>query len=56
MISLSKFKELLGEEGKDLTDEEIEAIRQAQYQFAELAFEAVWIKENNLENKLNKNE
>lgn len=45
MISLSKFKELLGEETINLTDEEIDKIRQAQYQFAELAFE-FWQKEN----------
>ncbi|MFA6547854.1 MAG: hypothetical protein WCT11_02830 [Candidatus Magasanikbacteria bacterium] len=44
MISLPKFKELLGEEAKNLTDEDIERIRDAQYQFARLAFEKWAIK------------
>ncbi|MFA5029894.1 MAG: hypothetical protein WC518_04165 [Patescibacteria group bacterium] len=39
MISLMKFKELLGEEAIGLTDKEIDEIRQAQHQFALLAFE-----------------
>lgn len=39
MINLPKFKELLGNEAQGLTDEEIERIRDAQYQFARLAFE-----------------
>lgn len=38
MISLPKFKELLGEEAQSLTDEEVEHIRDTQYQFARLAF------------------
>lgn len=44
MISLLKFKELLGEEAQGLTDKELESIRDAQYQFARLAFEK-WTKE-----------
>lgn len=39
MISLPKFKELLGNEAQGLTDGEIESICDAQYQFARLAFE-----------------
>jgi len=42
MISLPKFKELLGKEGKNLTNEEVEQIRDAQYKFARLAFQE-WI-------------
>jgi len=44
MISLLKFKEMLGEEARGLTDQEIKEIRDAQYKMAELAFE-VWQKE-----------
>ena len=47
MISLSKFKELMGDEAQGLTDEEIEAIRNAQYQFAKLAFDK-WARERDL--------
>lgn len=47
MINLSKFKELLGNEAQDLTEEEIERIRDAQYQFARLAFEK-WAVEKGL--------
>ncbi len=47
MISLPKFKELLGNEAQGLTDEEIERIRDAQYQFARLAFEK-WAREKGL--------
>ena len=46
MISLSKFKEILGEDARDLTDQEIEEIRDAQYKLAELAFE-FWQKNKN---------
>ncbi len=51
MITLSKYKELLGDEAQWLTDEEIEHIRDIQYRFAELAFE-FWMskKAKNLEN------
>lgn len=47
MISLSKFRELLGDDAQDLTDEEIERIRDAQYQFAKLVFDK-WAKEKKL--------
>ena len=43
MINLSKFKEILGEEARGLTDQEIEKIRDAQYKLAELAIE-FWLK------------
>lgn len=47
MISLPKFKELLGEDAHDLSDEEILAIRDAQYKLAKLAF-FKWAKEKGL--------
>ena len=53
MISLPKFKELLGDEAQDLTDEEIEHIRDAQYQFARLAFNK-WAMEKELVNRFDK--
>ncbi len=53
MITLSKYKELFGDEAQGLTDEEIEAIRDAQYQFARLAFDK-WVLEKGLVKKLKK--
>ncbi len=53
MISLPKFKELLGEEAQGLSDEEVERIRDAQYQFARLAFEK-WAMEKGIIGKLHK--
>jgi hypothetical protein len=47
MISLAKFKELIGEEAEGLTDAEIEEIRDAQYKFARLAFDK-WALEKRL--------
>lgn len=47
MISLDKFKELLGDEAIGLTDEEIEEIMDAQYKFARLAFDK-WAQEKGL--------
>jgi hypothetical protein len=47
MISLLKYKELLGDKAQDFTDEEIERIYDAQYQFAKLAFDK-WAKEKGL--------
>jgi hypothetical protein len=49
MISLSEFKNLMGEEAGGLTDQEIEEIRNAQYKAAELAFE-FWRKDKTLKN------
>lgn len=46
-ISISKCRRLLGKEAEGLTDEQIEEIRDAQYQFAELAFQ-FWAKEKGL--------
>ncbi len=51
MISLSKFKKLAGKDAQGLTNKEIERIRDAQYQFAELAFD-IWMKEKGLETTL----
>ena len=47
MISLPKFKALLGEDAQGLGDEEILAIRDAQYQLVKLAFNK-WAKEKGL--------
>lgn len=47
MISLPKFKELLGDEAQGLSDEEIGHIRDAQYQLARLAFDN-WAREKGL--------
>lgn len=55
MISLSKFKELLGNEAQGLTDEEIERIRDAQFQFARLAFEK-WAMEKGFIKVFDRNE
>lgn len=55
MINLSKYKEILGKEAKDLSDEEIDKILQAQYQFAELAFE-IWANKMGVDSKLHKNQ
>ena len=55
MISLPKFKEILGEEAQGLSDEEIEQIRDAQYQFAKLAFDK-WAREKGLIKELHENE
>ncbi len=47
MISLEKFRELLGEDAVGLTDKEIEEIRDAQYKIARLAFDK-WAREKGL--------
>lgn len=39
MISIEKFKQLLGSEAQNLTDKEIEQIRDSQYQLADIAFD-----------------
>lgn len=39
MMALSKYKKLLGEDANGMSDEEIRQLRDAQYQFARLAFE-----------------
>lgn len=41
MISIEKFKQLLGLEAQNLSDKEIEQIRDSQYQLADMAFD-VW--------------
>ena len=51
MIALPAYKKLLGEEAQNLTDKEIEQIRDVQYQFAELAF-YMWAKQKKLNDKL----
>jgi hypothetical protein len=47
MINLSAFKQLLGEDAQDMTDTEIEQVRDAQYQLAEIMF-SMWAKEKKL--------
>ena len=49
MISLSKFKEQLGEEAQDLTDEEIEQIYHTYYKLVEIIFDK-WLREKNIKN------
>ena len=50
MISISKFRKIAGKEAENKTDKELEEIRDAQYQFAELAFE-IWMKDKKLNTK-----
>ena len=52
MISLPKFKELLGDEASSLSDKEIEAIRVHQYEMAELAF-GMWARDKKLKTVVN---
>lgn len=42
MISVEKFKQLLGSEAQNLSDKEIEQIRDYQYQLAGIAFDIWW--------------
>jgi len=44
MIPLSKFKEKLGESANNLSDCEIEKVRDLQYQFADVLFD-MWVKD-----------
>lgn len=39
MITLTKFKKLLGHAGSELSDEETELIRMQMYQIADMAFD-----------------
>ncbi len=51
MISVDKFKKLLGSEAQNLTDKEIEQIRNSQYQLAEIVFD-MWRNNNKICHKL----
>ena len=42
MISIEKYKKILGPEAQNLTDKEIEQIRDAQYKLAEVLFDMWW--------------
>ena len=42
MISIEKYKKILGSEAQNLSDEEIEQIRDAQYKLAEVFFDMWW--------------
>ena len=50
MIPIPKFKELLGDEAKNMTDKEIEELRNAQYAWASLIFED-WAEKKGLKGK-----
>lgn len=39
MITLPKFRELIGSDNTEMTDDEVEAVRQSIYQLAEIAFD-----------------
>ena len=51
MISVEKFKKLLGPEAQNLTDKEIEQIRDSQYQLADIAFD-MWVKDKKDDKKI----
>jgi hypothetical protein len=53
MISLEKFKELLGEAGRGLTDKEIEEIRTEEYQIAGAIFDFILEEKNSNPQKMN---
>ena len=46
MISIEKYKKILGSEAQNLSDEEIEQIRDAQYKLADVLFDMWWEDEN----------
>lgn len=46
MISLPQFKTLLGPLAQKLTDEQVECLRDMEYQFADAIFEK-WLRERN---------
>lgn len=48
MISLDKFKKLLGKSGEGMSDKEIEKVRDLQYQLVDLLFDS-WV--DNIEKK-----
>lgn len=50
MIPLQKFKDVLGEEGKDLTEEEILKLKDQMEKLAEVLFD-MWLREINPKNK-----
>ena len=49
MISIEKFKKILGPKAQNLSDEEIEQIRDAQYRLSDILFDMWW--EDKKENK-----
>jgi len=53
MISLEKFKELLGEAGTGLTNKEIEEIRTAEYQIAGAIFDFILEEKNSNQQEMN---
>lgn len=53
MITLDKFKELLGEAGNGLTDKEIEEIRTLEYEIADAIFDFILIEKNCNPQKMN---
>ena len=51
MISIEKFKKLLGSEAQNLTDKEIEQIRNDQYKLADILFD-MWRKNKKIKKKI----
>lgn len=49
MVSLEKFKLLLGKAAETLTDTQVQQLRDEQYQLAELAFNS-WVETKGLKN------
>jgi hypothetical protein len=53
MISIEKFKELLGGAGEGLTDKEIEQIRTLEYEIADAIFDFILLEKNGNPQKIN---
>ena len=51
MISIEKYKKILGPEAQNLTDKEIEQIRDAQYKLANVLFD-MWQEDEKENNKI----
>lgn len=49
MITITEYRKLLNKEEQNLSDEEIESIRGAQYSLAQIIFEQ-WQKQRTLDN------
>ena len=45
MLSIKKYRELLGDVANSMSDEEVEKLREEQYRFVEIALN-IWIDEN----------
>lgn len=47
MINLHEFKKLLGDHGKQLSDDELFRLREVQYKIADIVFDQ-WLKKKNV--------